>query len=279
MKLWYFSSPTLKLCLGVCWATKVSEWTKTWPTLTCLPSDSSQRGVANSTQPLAHSSGRFYAALEHSSNIMWPQLISQGLTEVPLCYFCALFSFDSPPAPALASFPSKFCAYSAPKSFNILAPLVPTLSLPQTPLILLVPVFLTPCFRWPSPSPLAFLPCTFSRTISGVQCPSCSCFKECFPLNSWGAPVASKVLSTTAPPSSTSHSFLLRKAARQERSACPGWPEQQLLETEDGSVSLPGDSPGLLVRCTAARGAKGLVWLLDGAFSVHSPNYCLISHS
>lgn len=92
-----------------------------------LPRVPSQRGAANSTQPQAHSSGRFYAALEQLLQHNTTTAHQQRPHSIPATLFLC-----SPPTFAPASLPSKFYAYF----FQIIQP---TLPLPQTPLFLLAP--------------------------------------------------------------------------------------------------------------------------------------------
>lgn len=181
MRLSFFSSSTLKLCLGICWAPKVPEWAPAWPTHRAshpsIPAQAtSQSGVANSPkhtplggleQLLQHNVTTAHQQRPHSTPTMlflcsvlsWLSTSTcSGLN--PLQILCTLCSQIIQP-------PCSSCPYPAS---------------PTNPSLASGPLLPTPDLKWPTPSPPPFLPLTISRRISRVRCPFCFCFKGCFPL-------------------------------------------------------------------------------------------------
>lgn len=179
-----FSSPTLKLCPGICWAPKVPEWAHTHLPPTPehpWPGAQVRWGIAISTQLQAHSSGIFYAILEQLFQHNVTTAHQQKLPSTPTMLFLCCFLLAHYQHLLWPHSPPNFM-YTVCKSFNLFAPLAPSLPLPQTLVLLLVPSSPHSALHGP-PQALAH---SYLYPSSGgsldVLCPTCSCFKGCFHL-------------------------------------------------------------------------------------------------
>lgn len=169
LRLWFFSSPTFKLCWGICWAPKVPEWAHTNLAPTPehpWPGPQVRWGIANSTQLQAHSSGRFYAILEqllqHNVTTAHQQRLPSTPTMLFLCSVLSWLTTSTRSGLIPLQILCIFCLQIFP-----LCSSCPFLASPSNPTLAPGPLLPTLCLKCPSPSPRPFLPLTILRRISG----------------------------------------------------------------------------------------------------------------
>lgn len=147
------------------WAPKVP----TWPTHFCLPPTLRPRGTGRPTGlcPRHTPLGDFVQLYSSSSSTKPPQLSSKGLVKSHNASraLCSLLPLRQ----------HLLCPCSPPNVTQTVSNHPPSLFLLPLPLLQAPPV--------PQMAPHALTPSYLSPERSlGVPCPSCSCFKGCFPL-------------------------------------------------------------------------------------------------